>query len=53
MFNMVDRDTLIDAQLNPEKYQNLLVRMGGFSTRFIDLSWEHQNEIIKRTEHNA
>ena len=53
MFNMVDRDTLIDAQLNPEKYQNLLVRLGGFSARFIDLGREHQNEIIERTEHNA
>jgi formate C-acetyltransferase len=53
MFNIIDRDTLIDAQLHPEKYQDLLVRVGGFSARFIDLGKEHQDEIIKRTEHNA
>jgi formate C-acetyltransferase len=51
--NIIDRATLLDAQKNPHKYQDLLVRVGGFSARFIDLGKEHQDEIISRTEHNA
>jgi len=45
------RDILIDAQKHPDKYPNLLVRVGGFSAIFLDLSEETQNEIINRTFH--
>jgi formate C-acetyltransferase len=50
-FNIINRDTLLAAQKNPEKYQNLMVRVAGFSAYFVDLSPQLQNEIIQRTEH--
>jgi len=50
-FNIINRDTLIAAQKNPEKYRNLLVRVAGYSAYFCDLSRELQDEIIARTEH--
>jgi len=49
-FNVVGADTLRDAQLNPENYQDLIVRVAGFSAFFIHLDPIVQNEIIKRTE---
>jgi formate C-acetyltransferase len=51
-FNIINRETLIAAQKNPEKYQDLLVRVAGYSAYFVDLTPQLQNEIIKRTEHN-
>jgi len=50
--NVVDAQTLRDAQARPEEYQSLVVRIGGFSTYFNWLSKEHQDDIIARTEHN-
>lgn len=50
-FNVVDRETLIDAQNHPGKYPNLIVRVSGFSGYFINLEKALQDEIIKRTEH--
>ena len=50
-FNTIDADTLIDAQRNPEKYNNLAVRVSGFSQKFNLLSPELQNHIIGRTKH--
>jgi formate C-acetyltransferase len=50
-FNVINRETLLAAQKNPEKYRNLLVRVAGYSAYFVDLSPELQNEIIARTEH--
>jgi formate C-acetyltransferase len=52
-FNVVDAETLHDAQKNPEKYGDLLVRVAGYSDYFVNLSAELQNEIIKRTEHKS
>jgi formate C-acetyltransferase len=49
-FNVVDRDTLIDAQKNPEEYSDLLVRVAGYSAYFVDLSKGLQDSIIARTE---
>jgi formate C-acetyltransferase len=49
-FSIVGRETLIDAQKNPEKYQNLLVRIAGYSAYFVELSRELQNDLIGRTE---
>jgi formate C-acetyltransferase len=50
-FNVVSADTLRDAQKNPEKYQDLIVRVAGYSDYFNDLGPELQEEIIRRTEH--
>ncbi len=49
-FNVVDADTLRQAQKEPEKYRDLIVRVAGYSDYFVDLTVELQNEIIKRTE---
>src|SRR4030042_1630481 len=51
--NLVDRETLVDAQQNPQKYPDLMVRVAGYSAYFVDLSKEVQDEIIARTEHAA
>ncbi len=52
-FNVVNAETLKDAQLHPEKYRDLIVRVAGYSDYFNDLGTDLQNEIIRRTEHNA
>ena len=52
-FNVVDAETLRDAQKHPERYGDLLVRVAGYSDYFVNLSLELQNEIIKRTEHKS
>ena len=52
-FNVVNADTLRDAQKHPEKYQDLIVRVAGYSDYFNDLGEALQNEIIRRTEHEA
>jgi len=49
--NVVDRQTLLNAQKEPEKYRNLIVRVSGFSAYFVDLGAIIQNEIIARTEY--
>jgi len=49
-FNVVDRATLLDAQKHPEEYTNLIVRVAGYSTYFIDLSKGLQDHIIARSE---
>ncbi len=51
-FNIINRDTLIAAQKDPEKYRDLLVRVAGYSAYFVDLTPQLQDEIIKRTEHS-
>ena len=50
-FNIINRDTLLAAQADPERYRNLLVRVAGYSAYFVDLTPALQNEIIRRTEH--
>ena len=49
-FNVVDRQTLINAQNNPEEYKDLIVRVAGYSDHFRNLSKALQDEIINRTE---
>ena len=49
-FNVIDRQTLIDAQNNPEDYKDLIVRVAGYSDFFRNLSKPLQDEIIERTE---
>jgi formate C-acetyltransferase len=52
-FNVIDADTLRDAQKNPELYRDLIVRVAGYSDYFNDLGEDLQNEIIRRTEHES
>ncbi len=49
-FNVVTRETLLDAQKNPEKYKTLVVRVAGYSALFTTLSKSLQDDIIARTE---
>ena len=52
-FNIVDTQTLLDAQQTPENYRDLLVRVAGYSDYFNDMTTQLQNEIIARTENEA
>jgi formate C-acetyltransferase len=49
-FNVVSRETLLDAQVHPEKHQDLIVRVAGYSAFFNVLSRQTQDDIIERTE---
>ncbi len=49
-FNVVSRETLLDAQKNPEQYKHLVVRVAGYSALFTTLSKSLQDDIIRRTE---
>ncbi len=49
-FNIVDTQTLLDAQKQPDEYKDLLVRVAGYSDYFNDMTEQLQNEIIARTE---
>ena len=51
--SVVGRDDLENAMKHPEKYQNLIVRVGGFSARFVELSPVVQKEILMRTTYNS
>jgi len=51
--NVVTAETLREAQANPEKYRDLIVRVAGYSDYFCDLGKTLQDEIIARTEHKA
>ncbi|MHA1291303.1 MAG: pyruvate formate lyase family protein [Promethearchaeota archaeon] len=48
---VVSSEMLHDAQINPENYRDLIVKVGGYSAYFTELGIEIQNEIISRTEH--
>ena len=50
-FNVLSSDTLRAAQLDPETYKGLIVRVAGYSAYFADLCKEIQDDIIARTEH--
>jgi formate C-acetyltransferase len=50
--NVVDAATLRDAQRHPEKYQDLIIRVAGYSARFVELAKELQDDLIARTEHS-
>ena len=52
-FNTIDADMLIDAKKYPEKYNNLAVRVSGFSQKFNAISPELQDHIIARTKHSC
>jgi len=51
MINMIDSETLKDAQKRPEEYENLIVRVTGYNAYFANLGKEIQDEIIARESH--
>jgi formate C-acetyltransferase len=50
-FNVMETQTLLDAQLHPEQYPDLVVRVAGFSVYFANICKELQDDIIRRTQH--
>ena len=50
-FNVVNRQTLVNAQKDPEKYRGLIVRIAGYSAYFTELSKDLQDDLIARTQH--
>jgi len=50
-YNIVDAKMLKDAQEHPENYPDLMIRIAGFTARWVELGPAVQDEIIRRTEH--
>ncbi len=50
-FNVIDKETLVDAQKHPERYRDLIIRVAGYSAYFVQLTRSVQDEIIARTQH--
>ncbi len=52
-FNVINKDTLVKAQEDPNKYKGLIVRIAGYSAYFTELSKDLQNDLIERTQHES
>ena len=51
--NTVNRETMLDAQLHPEKHKHLVVRIWGWSAYFVELDKEYQDHVIARQAYSV